>query len=179
MFRRLAPSIGLFLTLALAGTARADSSRFGPYDIRTVFVIAKNENKNQVHYGIHLDKDCMPIGKEPVYAYWQQLEEGPNVIQDLNLLDRTAYGINSQQVLKRTPEESKVLITLKPASDRGIAVVTRKRDGQCVADPIARINGSPARLERIFVHIAGFLRVDWIDIKGIFNGSPVIERVKR
>lgn len=178
MLKRLA-AFGTLASLALFGTAHASASRFWPNDVRSVFAIAKSENRNEIHYGIHLDKDCMPVGNEPIYGYWRQLEDGPNVIEDLNALDRTVYGIKQQTVLKRSPEESKVLMSLRAASDRGIAVLTRKRDGKCTVEPIATINGGPARLNQIFVHIAGLFSVDWVELRGAVNGTPVVERVKR
>jgi hypothetical protein len=167
------------LALAFSGRAHADDPRFWANDVRTVFVIGKNIDRDEVNYGIHLDKDCIPIGNEPIYVYWRQNEQGPNVTEDLNALDRTVYGIKGQWVTKRSPDESKVLMTLRATSERSIAVITRKRDGKCVADPIATINGAPARLDRVFVHVAGFLSVDWIEIRGVASGKPVVERVKR
>lgn len=163
---------------ALSRRADADDARFGPNDVRTVFVIGKSDDKNQVQYGIHLDKACVPIGDEPVYAYWRQLERGPDVVEDLNLLDKTVYGIRDQKVLERSPEKSKVLMTVKATPDRGIAILTRLRDGKCVAEPIAFINKEPSTLESVFVHIAGFMSVDWVEIRGQLNGKPVVERVK-
>lgn len=163
----------------LSGLAAAGDPRFWANDIRTLFFIGKSDDRDEVHYGIHLDKDCMPIGNEPVYVYWQQIEQGPNVTEDLNFLDRTVYGVKSQSVTKRSPEESRVVMTLRATSDRSITVVTKKQEGQCVADSIAMIGGVPARLDRVFVHVAGWLSVDWIDIKGTVSGRPIVERVKR
>jgi hypothetical protein len=171
----------LLVLVALSATtfaAHAGDPRFGPNDIPTLFVIGKSDDRNEVQYGIHLDKECVPIGSEPVYAYWRQLERGPNITEDLNMLDRTVYGIKEQKVLKRSPEESKVLMTLKATPERAVAVFTRRRDDKCVAESIAFINNAPARLERVFVHVAGFLKVDWIEIRGLANGKPVVERVK-
>ena len=164
--------------LAVAAPAVADDARFGPNDVRTVFFIGKNDDRNQVQYGIHLDKACVPIGDEPVYAYWRQLERGPDVVEDLNLLDKTVYGIREQKVLERSPEKSKVLMTLKATPDRGIAILTHLRDGKCVADPVAFINKEASTLQSVFVHVAGFMSVDWIEIRGVLNGTPVVERVK-
>jgi hypothetical protein len=173
------PALALaLLVLALAPAARADHPRFGPNDLRTLFVIGKNIDRNEVQYGIRLDQDCVPVGKEPLYAYWRQFERGPNVTEDLNFLDETVYGIKEQKVVKRAADESKVLMTLKATPDRMVAVITRRRDGKCVAESIAFINKAPALLERVFVHVAGFLKVDWIEISGLSNGNRVVERVK-
>src|SRR5262245_39402918 len=99
--------------VGVAGTAVAGEGRFGPNDVPTLFVIAKNLDRNEVQYGIRLDKDCIPVGDEPIYAYWRQFEKGPSVTEDLNLLDKTVYGIKGQWVTKRSAEGSKVLMTVK------------------------------------------------------------------
>jgi hypothetical protein len=165
-------------SLLFAATAAADS-RFGPNDVRTVFEIGKNLDRNVVQYGVRLDKDCVPIGDEPIYAYWRQFEKGPEVTEDLNFLDKQGYGIKGEWVTKRSPDGSKILMTLR-ATDRPIAVIVKKNDeGKCTAEAITTINGGPAHLDRVFVHVAGFLKVDWIEIKGSANGKPVVERVNR
>ena len=166
--------------IAYAATAQAES-RFGPHDVRTLYEIGKNLDKNVVQYGIRLDKDCVPVGNEPIYAYWRQFEQGPEVTEDLNFLDKQGYGIKGEWVTKRSAEGSKVLMTLR-ATDRPVAIlVKRSDDGRCVGDAIATINGAPAHLERVFVHVAGFLKVDWVEIRGtsVADGKPVAERVNR
>jgi hypothetical protein len=180
MSKKSALALALFV-LALTPAAQAEDPRFGPNDIRTLFVIGKNIDRNEVHYGIRLDKDCVPVGNEPLYAYWRQVERGPNITEDLNFLDRTVYGIKEQKIVKRSPDESKILMTLKATSDRMVAVITHRRDGKCVAESIATINGKPARVERVFVHVPGFMRVDWIEIRGldVATEKPVVERVNR
>jgi hypothetical protein len=177
-FSSLLAPLAVAASVALVpGGAGASESRFGKHDIQTLFAIGKNVDRNEVQYGIRLDQNCVPYGNAPVYAYWRQYEEGPTVTEDLNMLDRTVYGIKSQAVVKRSPEESKVLMTIK-ATDRPIAVVLHQRDGKCIADPIAVINGSPARLERVFVHVKSWLNVDYIEIKGSANGKAIVEHVK-
>ena len=170
----------LWTIVTFSASAAADS-RFGPNDVRTLFEIGKNLDRNVVQYGIRLDKDCVPVGDEPIYAYWRQFEKGPDVTEDLNFLDKQGYGIKGEWVVKRDPAGSKVLMTLR-ATDRPIAVLVKKNDdGKCVADTIAKINGEQAHLERVFVHVAGFLKIDWIEIRGtsVASGKPAIERVNR
>jgi hypothetical protein len=168
--------LGAIAALAPA-SAEAEESRFGRYDIQTLFAIGKNVDRNEVQYGIRLDQDCVPYGDAPVYGYWRQYEQGPSVTENLNMLDRTVYGIKNQTVVKRGADESKVLMTLR-STDRPIAVVTHKRDGKCVAETYAHINGISALLHTVFVHVAGFLSVDWIEIRGTASGRPIIEHVK-
>jgi hypothetical protein len=167
------------LLAAVTVCVAADASpRFGANDIRTLFFIGKSDDHNEVHYGIHLAPDCTPIGDEPIFAYWRQVEQGPNVFDDLNLLDRTVYGVRRQTVLKRTPEETRIQMTLRATSDRSVTIIVNRRDGKCVSDAVAAIQGRPAHLERIFVHVAGLFKVDWIEIRGTSGGNVVVERVK-
>jgi hypothetical protein len=174
----------VFLVVATAATSATDvraDPRFGPNDLPSLFEIGKNIDRNVVRYGIHLDKDCVPIGEEPLYAYWRQFEKGPGVNEDLNFLDKTVYGIKGQWIVKRSVDGSKVLMTLR-STDRPIAVIVNKNeDGKCVAQTIAKINGEQAHLDRVFVHVPGFMRVDWIEIRGITvaTGKVIVERVNR
>src|SRR3954463_11410839 len=125
--------------MVLPAVAHADPT-FGPNDIKTLFAIKKSENKNEVHYGIHLDDSCQPVGEEPIFAYWLDLEKGPNVVSDLGVFEKKGYGIKGQWVQKRSADESKVLMNLKATPDRGILVTTKKKDGKCVSETIATIN---------------------------------------
>jgi Domain of unknown function (DUF4833) len=162
--------------LVLPAVAHADP-KFGPNDIATLFAIKKSENKNEVHYGIHLDDSCQPVGDEPIFAYWRDFEKGPNVLSDLGILEKKGYGIKGQWVQKRSPDDSRILMNLNATPDRGILITTKKTDGKCVAQAIATINKESALLEQVFVHIAGFLSVDWIELRGFRLGKPAIERV--
>ena len=84
---------------AVAVTAHADERRFRANDIRTLFAIAKNTNRNEVQYGVKLDDECQPVGNEPVYAYWRDFEKGPEVTDDLSAIERSLYGVREQRVL--------------------------------------------------------------------------------
>ncbi len=125
-----------------------------------------------------LDEDCQPIGNEPVFAYWRDFEKVPEVTDDLSAIERSLYGVRDQKVLARVPGESKILMSLKATPQRGIAIFVRKRDRKCMSESIATINGAPAHLERVFVHVAGIMSVDWIELRGQLNGQPAVERVK-
>ena len=61
----------VFLVVATAATSATDvraDPRFGPNDLPSLFEIGKNIDRNVVRYGIHLDKDCVPIGEEPLFG---------------------------------------------------------------------------------------------------------------
>jgi hypothetical protein len=166
-------------TLLVAPPAFAEG-RFGPYDIRTLFAIDKSNDRNRVEYGIRLDKDCVPAGSEPVYAYWRQYERGPEVTDDLNFGDRTVYGIKDQHVDVQPGGGTRVVIRLRATSSRSIGIYVRKERGVCVADSMTFIAGTPARLNLIHVELAGFLSVRWIELRGqrTDSGQPIVERVK-
>jgi hypothetical protein len=172
---------GLVAFAVLAPAAHAGEPRFGPHDVRTVFVIGKNLDRNEVQYGIRLDDQCQPVSSEPVYAYWRQFEQGPEVTEDLNFLDETAYGIRMQTVQSPPNKPKKIVMTLRATSERGIAIVPRKEGTACAADALAFIARVPARLQRVYVKVAGFLSVDYIELSGIRldNGEPISERIKR
>ncbi|MFT3770241.1 MAG: DUF4833 domain-containing protein [Minicystis sp.] len=179
--RRLAAlAFGTIVGFAVVGPTAHAEGRFGPYDVRTMFVIGKNLDKNEVQYGIRLDKDCVPVGDEPVYAYWRQYEKGPEVTEDLNILDRTGYGIKDQKVEQRSPSGSKVMMRLRATSDRSIAIYVRKEGDKCVADPMSYISGTSALLQRIHVQLSGPLSIQYIDIRGLRadNKQPINERTK-
>lgn len=176
--RTAAFTFALALSIGIVADAGANESRFGPNDIQTLFGIAKNTNRNVVEYGIRLDADCKTIGNEPVYAYWRDYEKGPTVTSDLNMLDRTVYSVSRQNVVKRDDTGSRVVVVLKAATDRAIAVNVSKKDGKCVAESNAFISGTAARLDRIFVQVSGF-SYDWIELRGFANGKPIVERVTK
>src|SRR5262249_49525217 len=115
------------------------------------------------------------------YAYWRQFEQGPEVTEDLNFLDKTAYGIRRQSIQIQTERGTKIVMTLRATAERGIAVVVRKDGASCSAEALAFIGNVPARLNRIYVHVAGFLSVDYIELSGVRldNGKPVVERINR
>src|SRR4051812_47225394 len=109
--------VGFAMVLPAPSAAHAEG-RFGDHDVRTMFVIGKNTDKNEVQFGIRLDADCLPIGDEPIYNYWRQYEKGPEVTEDLNFLDKTGYGIKRQKVEERSAAGSKVVMQLRATSDR-------------------------------------------------------------
>ncbi len=163
---------------ALAPAAQAEG-RFGPNDVRTIFVIGKNTDKNEVQFGIRLDKECVPVGDEPIYNYWRQYEKGPEVTEDLNFLDKTGYGIKDQKVETRATAGSKVTLRLK-ATDRAIAVYSRKEGDKCVAEAMTFINSTAAKLQRIHVELSGPISIKYIEIRGVRadNKQPIVERTK-
>ncbi len=182
--KRARPRIAaLALVLSVCGVggseAQAAPPRFGDTDVPSVFFIGKSDDRNQVHYGIHLDKNCRPVGASPIFIYWKQIERGPNEVSDLSFLDQTVYGIRSQKVDPGAGTETgRVSFALEAAQRRGITFVAKKEGEQCSARALSRLNGSAARLERIFVKLASFWRVDYLDLVGTeeASGKQIVER---
>jgi hypothetical protein len=77
-------------TCSIAALGTSPSARAEPAldnDPTSVFIVAKNQNKNQVHYGVRLDPACSVVGAQPVYSYWRMLERGGEVEPILPLVD--------------------------------------------------------------------------------------------
>lgn len=141
-------------------------------DIASVMFVSKSENKNQVHYGIHLDAACHPEGAAPVYAYWRMLEKGPNVTEPLLAREERGYGVGHQDVQGDT-----VRVTIRGLPHRPITIrVRREPSGACTATAQMTIDGLLARLFNVhlflgFLHVKAVLLTGWNDA-----GAVVRER---
>jgi hypothetical protein len=176
--RRLSLSAAL-LALAAAGLpvamARSETTR----DVASVFLVAKSENKNEVHYGVRLDAACAPVGSAPVFAYWRMLEQGPLATEPLLPPEVDAYGFADQRVVERGAEGGRVVLRLHALPGRPIAIQTRARPGGCEAVATATIGGATASLRRVFAQLRWPFGVDYLVISGssLADGRPVEERV--
>ncbi len=170
-------ALGVLVVLGAAPLVHAEG-RFGPHDIRTLFSIGKNTDKNQVQYGIRLDADCVPVGDSPIYPYWRVYEKNPELTEDLNFLDRTAYGVRNQTVEQRSPAGSKVVMRLRATSDRSIGIYVHKEGNTCKGEALTFISGVASRLKHIHVQLSGPLSVSYIDISGarVDDNQPITER---
>jgi hypothetical protein len=159
------------LLLASISFIAADAS--GAREVPSAFLISKSENKNQVHYAVHVDRECMPLGSAPVVPYWRMLERSTSATEPLQGREQRIYGIERQEVAG-----SRVRVTLKALRTRPITITTsRDASGACTASTVATINGRAARLYNIHVALSPFgvshlLVTGWAD-----DGSIVRERV--
>jgi hypothetical protein len=151
-----------------------------PGAIRSVFFIAKSENKNQVHYGIRLDEACAPIGEAPVFAYWRMLERGPLATEPLLSREVPAYGLASQRAERRRLG-GHVALTLNALPRRPIVIDSEPGGAGCVAQATAAIGGVPASLSSVFVQLRWPFGVDYLLLAGraIADGRFVREQVSR
>ena len=163
------------LTLALVASAQG---RFGAHDVRTVFFVAKSDDRNRVDYAIALDADCQPSSDQPIYPYWRRFEPGQPVIGELNTFDLQAYGIERQAVRSRADNGSWTELTLRQLPRR-ILVLSRPRPGGgCMAEAYGQIDGRHARLTSVFVQL-GLISVSRISIRGedARDRSPIVEHL--
>ena len=152
------------VALALApSVARADQT------ISSVVFVSKSENKNQVHYGLHLTDACGFASAAPIYAYWKMLEKGANVTEPILPREQRAYGIARQEV-----SGDVVTLVLSGVPGRPIKIrVTRGEDGKCTATAETTIAGTFAKIFN--VHIAlGLLHVDHLLLTGWNAAGQVV-----
>jgi Domain of unknown function (DUF4833) len=160
----------------LAGAAQGDPAA---RDVPSVFHVAKSENKNQVHYGVHLDASCSPIGTAPVFAYWRMFEHGPLAAEPLLQREVKAYGVAEQHVTERGAEGAQLSLQLHALPKRPIVVKTNRRGDVCDAVATTVIAGVPAVLSSVFVQLRWPFGVDHLELSGraLADGRPVQERL--
>ena len=168
---------GLAALAATTGTARGDTS----HDVPSVFFVAKSENRNQVHYGVHLDPACAPTGPSPVFAYWRMLEQGPGATEPLLPREEPAYGIAEQRVIERRADGGRLLLRLRALPDRPIAIDTVSHDGTCEVSATTSIGGAPATLHSVFAQLRWPFGVDYLQLDGrsVLDGHLLRERLAR
>lgn len=156
---------------------------FGPYDVQTVFYIEKSNDKDHVDYGMRLDRHCVPVDDNAVFPYWRELQHPPPVkSHPLSFLQYMAYGFSKQRTVEHGPGGGKYVVQLKQV-DRPILIVTgRGPDSHCVAKPYTLVqNVKNARLDYIFVKVAGAMSADYVDVHGtnVATGESLVERLTR
>jgi hypothetical protein len=174
------------LALSFASPRAAEASeeiKFGANDVPTVFFINKSDDKNRVDYGIRLDAACNPAGEDAMFQYWREFENSPPVrTHGLNMMERVAYGISDQRVVRRSGVRDEWLIRLKQLP-RPITITTAKdpASGKCSATAHTTILGQESTLSSVYVKLGGVMSVDYIDIHGknAATGQPVVERVRK
>jgi hypothetical protein len=162
----------------IAGRARAGSAGTQARSVRSVFLVAKSENRNEVHYGVSLDESCAPAGGAPVFAYWQMRERGPLSTEPLLRFEQPAYGLGTQAIVSRSTRGGRVVVTLNAVPHRAIAIDSSAEDDGCHAEARATIEGVSATLTRVFVQLSWPFGVDHVLIEGRTDaGKGVRERL--
>lgn len=183
---RWAPPIEVgaaFLTVALLMASRHatadDIVQFGPADVRSVFFIAKSQNRNQVHYGIRLDRECSPVGIRPVFAYWRMFENQGEP-EPLLGTETPAYGLDDAQEIVNGPDTSHVRVRLRAFRDRPLVVTVTRRGAQCEAEASTTIAGANAKLDSLYVKLRWPFGVEYVLVRGSrsVGGRWVEERIQ-
>jgi hypothetical protein len=146
----------------------------------SAFFIARSTNKNQVHYGIHVDEGCKPQGPQPVHAYWRMLEKGEKNVEPLLNREGPAYGLGEGQQVEATPHGWRVHIRLRAWPERAIDVDVFRENGRCAARAFTLMEGKVAQIERIFVKTAWPTGVDYVLLSGTgSDGRSLREVIKK
>jgi hypothetical protein len=182
--RRRAWALGIASACLLAADVASGDASDASHgtDLSSVFFIAKSENKNEVHYGIHVGPDCTPAGAAPLFAYWLMLEKGPGVTEPLLSRELPAYGFASQRLSpSRGANGGSVTVTLRALPDRPIVVSTWSVGGSCAASSEAEIAGTPSLLTRVFVRLRWPFGVESLTLDGYATADrrPVRERIAK
>jgi len=143
----------------------------------SVFHIDRNKNRNQVHYGVHVDEQCRPIGTDPVYNYWLRREENPPVVQPLRFFQQAAYGFQKQKI----EDDGRIEVRLRALPDRQLVIRVASVAGTCKTETFMTIDGKQAYLDKVFVFAEeGILlpTVRYIELYGRSNdGLAVYEKI--
>jgi hypothetical protein len=163
-------AVASWLLLWLPGPVRAEEPD-------SVFHIDRNKNRNQVHYGVHVDEQCLPLGSEPVYNYWLRLEKDPPVVEPLHFYQQAAYGFQKQEV----ESDHRIEIRLRALPDRQLVIRVTPVGRRCKAETFMTISGTQAYLDKVFVFAdEGILlpTVRYIELYGRSNdGLAVYEKI--
>ena len=178
---RKAAALQIACTFSIAALAAGPSAEaqptvaLGTHDPTSVFIVAKNQNRNQVHYGVHLDATCNVVGAQPVYGYWRMLERNGEV-EPISPREIPAYGVNAVQRIERNGETTTIHTRLNAAPDRPLVITVRRVAGRCEAEARTSIAGTDARLRWAYIRF-GFFGVDYILLHGSrADGSTAEER---
>lgn len=161
-------------------SAAADESfSFGAHDVRSAFFIARSQNKNQVHYAVHLDAACAPVGSEPAYGYWRMLEDRGQ-IEPILSLETPAYGLARMQEVSRQVDGVRIRVRLRAFPDRPLQISVRRMERDCQAEATVAIAGVEARLHFIYVKLKWPLGIDFVLLRGsaLLDDRVVEERLQ-
>ena len=151
---------------------------FGSRDARSVFIVTKSENKNQVHYGVHLDALCKPIGSAPVFGYWRMLE-GRGEIEPILPLEEAAYGVSDGQTIERGLDTTTIRMKLRAFSHRPLAIVVKRINGRCDAVATGKIAGTDARILSVHVKLRWPFGIEYLLVRGLDAEHRSIEEFVR
>jgi hypothetical protein len=178
--RRLGVTVCVCVALASAAVIAQAVDPLARWDIPSLFHISKSQNRNQVHYGLHLGAGCVPRGVSPVFAYWRELEIGTNATSPLLDYEQAAYGIAPDQRVSRARGKVLVHFVLRAFPDRALVAVPRVTRAGCSAIVRTQISHVEATLERIHLELGFLWSIQSLTIEGraLDDGVPLREVIK-
>src|SRR5262249_25314013 len=133
---------------------------------------------NEVHYGIHLDSACGVVGDRPVYAYWRMFEERGGIEPILGI-EKPAYGLDDDQIIRRSGGVTTVRVELRAFRDRPVTITVAPSDKGCVATASTVVAGTDSHLRSIYVKVRWPFGVDYVLLRGTTqDGRRVEERLQ-
>ena len=182
--RRLIGVGSLLLVLACLcplprSAAAADTVAFGPFDLRSLFYVAKSENQNQVHYGLRVDAECRPLPKSPVFAYWKRLRKGQRFDEPLLPPGTRLYGASDDQTVTVAKTGGQVRMYVKALKRLPIAVAVDKVNGSCKSTALVSLKGENAQLSYAYLQLGRLgLTVKYVDVIGyrVRDGAKVVQQ---
>jgi hypothetical protein len=165
--------MALPLPVVAAGPAAASG------DVPSVFFVAKSENRNQVHYGVHVDANCAPSGAAPAFAYWRMFEHGPTATEPMLAHEVRAYGFAAQRVIERDENGGRVLVLLAALPNRPLLIETRAVGSGCKATATISIGGVAAYLGNVYLRLRWPFGVESMTLTGRSrdDGRILTERI--
>lgn len=165
------------LANAQSGLADSPAAR-GAFDPTSVFIVAKSENKNQVHYGVRLDEACNVVGPSPLYGYWRMLEK-KGEIEPILSREVRAYGLAPVQRIEKTGDATTIYARMNAIPDRQLRVTVARAGGRCEAQATFSIAGETAHLRLIYIRLSWPFGVDYILLRGsrMADGRLVEEKI--
>jgi hypothetical protein len=154
---------------------------FGPYDIRSAFYVAKSENKNEVHYAVHVDAACRPLGKLPVFGYWQRLRKGKRVDEPLEGPGVRLYGASTEQKVVVGTTGGRIGMFVRALERVPVDMRLHKTPTGCAAQSYVSLKRERARLSYAFLQLGRFgLSVKYVDVVGFRerDGQRVTEQFR-
>lgn len=163
----------------LAAAPRPAPAALPVAPVQSIFHIAKSENENQVHYAVHVDQACRPIGTRPIYGYWRELERGPTVTSPLLDHEQRAYGLNEPRSIKLLDGTAEIRISLRGFPECPLVVQVFRVADRCAARTYTQIQRQPALLSSIYIDLGFLFSVNYAIVRGVLvqDGKAVQEKV--
>jgi hypothetical protein len=163
--------------LSTANSGMADPPR-EPRDPKSVFLVAKSENKNQVHYAVRVDDACNVMGTAPLYGYWRMLEN-KGEIEPILSREVRAYGLDPVQRVEKAGDATTIYARMNALPDRLLRVTVTRTEGRCEARAAMSIAGTDAQLRLVYIRLSWPFGVDYILLRGsrLSDGHSVEEKI--